>query len=504
LVTSGGELENPVSIVFGSDGLFVADPGAGGGTGAVINVDPETGSQTVEKTGAPFVDPSGVSVSSTSPSSLLVADPSAAPPAISGWGDGNVFALPSSASIATADTRPPSTPFVDPRDVVGQTVVDPAAGPEGSGALFTFQPGASARPGPFPPSVSVVTGGGMVEPVALTPLGGPGTNHAIAIADADAAGGGGALLRYGDPPQILVSGGSLVEPTGLSADLGRNLVLVADRDAGGGSGALIRVDLSTATQSVVASGAPFTDPADVAVDLPVCAGRFATHLGTADDDVLRGTAGDVIVALGGNDTIELERGAYACAGDGDDSVSVDGGIATAASTAAIGEAGTDSLLLAPGTSGAGVSLAGGDGANTIRGDAATLLGGPDADSITGGASDQTITGGGGADVIAAGGGDDYILTAGGLTGDLAGDVADAGEGDDTLFGSSGADRLIVADGRDSLSAGLGSDRLSGGRGPDSLTGGPGADTMKGGAGRDRCDGGSGRDRQRSCERNLTG
>lgn len=85
------------------------------------------------------------------------------------------------------DTRPPSTPFVDPRDAVGATIVDPAAGPGGDGAIFTLNPGAFVRPDPYPPSVTAVTDEELVEPVALTPLGGPPfAENGYAIADADA------------------------------------------------------------------------------------------------------------------------------------------------------------------------------------------------------------------------------------------------------------------------------------------------------------------------------
>ena len=94
---------------------------------------------------------------------------------------------------------------------------------------------------------------------------------------------------------------------------------------------------------------------------------------------------------------------------------------------------------------AALTIAGGDGADTIR---ATTL-------------NDTLNGGAGNDTIYGGTGDD----------DIGGDA-----GADTIYGEAGDDALVGGDGNDII---------DGGAGVDVITGGAGTDTMTGGAGDDR-------------------
>ncbi|MGH2543064.1 MAG: calcium-binding protein, partial [Ardenticatenaceae bacterium] len=85
-------------------------------------------------------------------------------------------------------------------------------------------------------------------------------------------------------------------------------------------------------------GRPNAGETYVMIGGTTCAGREATLIGTAGDDVLTGTAGDdVIVALAGNDTVAgLDGNDWLCGGPGNDRYS--GGAGT---DRIIGEAGRD-------------------------------------------------------------------------------------------------------------------------------------------------------------------
>ena len=137
---------------------------------------------------------------------------------------------------------------------------------------------------------------------------------------------------------------------------------------------------------------------------------------------------------------------FADAGDGDDSVALDG-------------------VLLP------LTARGGDGNDR-------LAGGSGADSLDGGAGDDTLSGQGGNDVLTGGDGNDTI---------------DGGAGDDVLSGGAGGDTLTGDDGNDVLDGGLGFDTLDGGAGNDTLLGGGDPDQLTGGPGTDQFVGGPGDD-----------
>ena len=235
-----------------------------------------------------------------------------------------------------------------------------------------------------------------------------------------------------------------------------------------------------------------------------CAG--ATVVGTDGDDVLQGTEGaDVIDGRGGDDRIlGLGGDDVLCGGEGQDRL--------------LGGAGSDTLhgdldakvaedtdyyvyygdtldggagddVLDPGSDGRhegsvdtvtyadatqavtvdlGAGTATGDGADTILGPVATLVGSPYDDALTGTDAAETIVGSAGRDRLAGLGGADL----------LAGGSWSAG--DDDRVGNL-------------LRGGPGRDELHGSEGDDEIRGGPGNDLVQGEQGRDRSWGGTGND-----------
>ncbi len=161
------------------------------------------------------------------------------------------------------------------------------------------------------------------------------------VTDINAFGGGGGLLSV--DPQTgamtpLASGAPYTEPVDL-APLPGGAVLVADYGEAG-PGALLSYEPLTGATVSVASGAPLADPSSVVVEPPVCRGRTATIVGTVGDDRLIGTRfPDVVAGLDGNDVIRGERNDdVVCAGEGRDRVNGGQG-----SDELDGEAGRDRL-----------------------------------------------------------------------------------------------------------------------------------------------------------------
>ena len=132
-----------------------------------------------------------------------------------------------------------------------------------------------------------------------------------------------------------------------------------------------------------------------------CAGRAATIVGTAGDDLLVGTGGvDVIVGLGGNDVIKGRGGGdFICGGAGRDKI--------------IGNGGSDTLY-------------GNDGGDRI-------VGGSGADFVLGGAGNDRLFGEAGADYLAGARGNDKLY------GGDHNDKLFAGVGTDECFGGAGKD-----------------------------------------------------------------
>ena len=154
-------------------------------------------------------------------------------------------------------------------------------------------------------------------------------------------------------------------------------------------------------------------------------------------------------------------------------------------------------------------ISGDDGNDTISGLAGhdILLGGNGNDSIDGGADNDTIDGGNGNDTIIGGLGNDNLNGGAGIDTiaftssslavivNLLGGTA-TGQGSDTfsnfenIIGSSSTDSLTGDDNANFIDGGSSSDTINGGLGDDTLLGSAGNDTLIGGVGNDSIDGGT--------------
>jgi len=114
-------------------------------------------------------------------------------------------------------------------------------------------------------------------------------------------------------------------------------------------------------------------------------------------------------------------------------------------------------------------------------------------TIVGTAGNDSITGTRNADVVGSLAGADTVAAAAGD------DLVCGGDDNDTLTGASGNDRLYGENGVDNLAGSGGNDTLDGGDGNDTLKGGAGDDILIGGPGVDTCIGGTGNDTAIDCE-----
>jgi uncharacterized repeat protein (TIGR01451 family) len=256
-----------------------------------------------------------------------------------------------------------------------------------------------------------------------------------------------------------------------------------------------------------ASGAPAIGPSAiaegtvnitvVAAQTPMCAGRPATMVGTAGDDVLTGTAGqDVIVAGRGNDTISGLGGSDTiCARAGNDTIRGGAGDDTIG-----GGGGTDSL----GGNGGNDIIRGYSQADTIIGHAGAdlLFGGAGDDLMRGGTGNDTVRGRADNDIIRGGAGDDTVGGGAGtdsLGGSGGNDIIRGHAQADTIFGHAGVELLYGGAGADLMRGGTGDDTVRGRAGNDTIYGGAGDDRLRGAAGNDHCRGGTGTDTANTCE-----
>lgn len=207
----------------------------------------------------------------------------------------------------------------------------------------------------------------------------------------------------------------------------------------------------------------------------------AGPVGTADDDLQRGGAGnDTFFGSSGADTIE--------GGGGVDTIDY--------------SADPDGVLVDLANPALNRGLAEGDQLRSVE----SLIGGAGDDTLSGAAADETLAGGGGDDLLQGRAGSDRIDGDAGrdtisfATATAAvivnlwrgtGDGGDA-QGDryiaiEDVLGSNFADTLSGDAGANRLAAGAGNDRLFGREGNDTLAGGSGADRLDGGSGIDLAD-----------------
>ena len=193
----------------------------------------------------------------------------------------------------------------------------------------------------------------------------------------------------------------------------------------------------------------------------------------------------------GNDTITGSPfyGDSLLGGDGKDTINGQAGNDTID-----GGDGADSITGGTGDD----SLIGEDGNDTITGDAGNdiIAGGNHQDSIDGGAGNDTIDSGQSNDVVNGGDGDDFINGMDGadvLNGDAGNDSILGGALDDTINGGDGNDTVLGQAGQDSIDGQVGDDSLSGGDGNDTVVGNVGNDVVNGDAGNDSLFGNEGND-----------
>jgi Ca2+-binding RTX toxin-like protein len=326
-ISSPGLFKDPTGVALDRQGrLLVADPEAFGGSGGVIRVDPSTGQQTGLSSNAIssqglFKDPVGIAV--TASGSLLVADPGAS------GGRGAVIAVdPANGQQSLVSDNLVSSPglFANPSGIAVERdgtilVADPDSPAPASGtdgAIIAVDPVTGAQ--------RLVTNNDASQADLFgDPLGiaieTPGTLLVANASPTPAANGVVLVNRSSGQQYGLATEGMFTTPTGIAEDLDGRAV-VADSGAFGGTGGVIRVDPATGTQVAISGnpnspGALFVDPTGILVTPPTCLGRYATIVGTEGADVLTGTPGsDVIAGRGGNDIIDGEGGSDVICGAG--------------------------------------------------------------------------------------------------------------------------------------------------------------------------------------------
>jgi len=314
----------------------------------------------------------------------------------------------------------------------------------------------------------------------------------------------------------------------------------------------------TFVQCTVAVASPdvHVEPGDMNDTVTVIGGGSVNWLigpGPGNDVVdLTGVDGSSSNVAGGtgNDTITGSTyGEWIDGDDGFDTISYAGRAAAVTVDLAAGDGGTgtehDDLISIEGATG-------GDGADTLTGDAAMniLAGGPNNDTLSGAGEADTLIGGTGTDVMLGGSGSDLGSYAGhtvGVTATLDGapndgapgendqigidverlggglksdnlsgnslnntlygdivptngvlyplsygsaDVLTTNGGGDTVYARGGDDTVYGATGVDVVHGGYGNDTVYGGSSADGLYGEQGADTLYGDAGQDALDGGT--------------
>ena len=245
---------------------------------------------------------------------------------------------------------------------------------------------------------------------------------------------------------------------------------------------------------------------------PTCLGEPATIVGTDGNDMITSGGaddyGDLICAGDGNDTVIVNGSGYSNYADveggaGDDriqgskssEVQVDYEISPAAVRVDLGTGtatgwGTDTLVNVTDVWGSKFddTLIGSARDNGIWGDAGndTITGLAGMDDLGGGPGNDKLDGGTGPDLV------DYWDAPSGVHVNLAKAVSSGGAGQDTLrafeavWGSKYADVIVGNTAPNYLNGYKGNDQLFGGKGADSLYGNTGKDRADGGPQRDFC------------------
>lgn len=269
--------------------ILVADRAAVGGSGAIIAVDPSTGTQQVVASGGLFANPSGVVIEADG--NLLVVDSDAfgetggvirvnpSTGAQATLSEGGLLVSPFNAAIAADGTIVVVATMggrivqVDARD--GRQTKLPAGE-----ALDSAVDVARDVDGTLLVVVNVERGGELLrvdrETGAGTSVAGAAFQNLVGIAVGtdgviwvleDRHGVGPSLVRF-DPVStqrtLVAARGLLRGPFRVALERSETLV-VSVPDVGIGDGQLIRIDRSSGAQSVLAQGPPMVEPFGVAV-----------------------------------------------------------------------------------------------------------------------------------------------------------------------------------------------------------------------------------------------
>ena len=384
--------------------ILVADPGADGGTGAVIEVDAATGKQTLVSSNSQpvnagsglFAEPAGLEVLPSGV--ILVVDRYAF-----GFRGGVIAVDPATGkqTVFSSNDQPVNAGSQLFGDARGGIAVLPSGivlvGDSGAATsgLIAVDP-ATGKQSIFSNDSQPVNAGTGFYEIPVDPLLTP--DGALYVADQNAFGDGGIVgvdpasgkqsrVSSNDQP-VNAGNGLFADPFNLALGTDGRIV-VADASAFGGAcsegcGGVIAVDRATGRQEALSSNnqpanagsLPFDNPLGVAVVPLRCEGRVATVVATPGPDRIVGTSGpDVIAAQGGKDTVLGFGGAdLVCAGDGPDLAKGGKG-----KDRMLGELGKDKLF---GNSGRD-KLIGGRGRDLLKGGKGVdkLRGGPGRDKL---------------------------------------------------------------------------------------------------------------------------
>jgi uncharacterized repeat protein (TIGR01451 family) len=234
-------------------GIFVADPYAAGGTGAIIRIDPTTGSQTMISSGGLLVTPFGVALENTG--TIVVADANAF------GGSGGVIRIDPTTGAQTAVSS--GGVFIDPRGIVveanGQLLVSDDGGPFTSGGIVRVDPVSGAQ-------TVLSTGGFFVDPTHLAL---EGSGATIVVADRIAFGGRGGIIRVvlaTGTQTVVSSGGNFGCPQGVAVEAAGTLVSGTDTGCPTTTAQIIRVDPVAGTQTVVSNNVFLMRPIGLAIE----------------------------------------------------------------------------------------------------------------------------------------------------------------------------------------------------------------------------------------------
>lgn len=243
LVTVCASLADPRGAAPRLGDIFIADRSALGGAGAIIRVDPATGTQKSIASGNLLTHPAGITIDRggrifvavpQKPGRIVKVDPVTG--AQESLSSGGLFSCPTGiASLANADLI-----VADPCAKMVIRINQKAGGQKAvsSGGKFAF-----------PQGLRVAADGSII------------------VADRDALGGAGAIIGV-DPKtgvqNVVSSGGNLFNPTDVALDTAGKL-LVADFNSfacgpggysGAGAGAILRLDQSAGAASRAAAQPP--------------------------------------------------------------------------------------------------------------------------------------------------------------------------------------------------------------------------------------------------------